>query len=996
MIRWWARRLAPPVLVALGLLIGSVRAAAQVDPRGPLRTIRTEHFRVHFAPDHEALARRAAVEAEWAWAQLARELATPAGPVELLVADNLDVTNGFAAVFPTNRIVVYALPPVFLQELRHHGDWLRLVIVHELAHIFHLDRARGLWRAGRWLLGRNPVVFPNAFTPSWVKEGLAIHYETRLTGFGRLASTEMPLVTRAAALDGWIPAPAQWSLATSRFPLGQTTYMWGAALMGHATATGGDEGVRRFVDETATFPVPFLLDRAAARGFGASFRAMFDSLRTALRASVAGVDADAAASRWSELPRGWYAAQPRWLGTDTVVWSASNGREVPGMYRAAVRDGALVPGSVRRVAWRNSLDANAPAGLDTLIFAQRDFADPYVVRSDLYRRIGDREERLTRDARLLQPDVRADGGIVAVQAVAGGTRLVRVSRDGQRVDVVRGTGSLWAEPRWSPDGRRIAAIELLPDGVERVVLLDTTGAVHEIVAGGVGVFAAPAFTPDGRRLVWTSDRSGRMQLETAPLRTVASGTPIDSASWAEPRDDVRVASAVATGVFQPSVSPDGRFVALLRFAGDGFHVAIAPLDTTGPVARGGWYAAPRIGTDVPVPPDSTFTGPTAPYRALRQLWPRYWLPLASQGRDGSGSLGAGSSGIDIAGRHAWRASVYHTPRLGETDAYAGYRFAGLGVPTFDLAAQQQWDGTFTVVDSADAVLGTVARRVRIASVAGTWLVPRVRRSVGATLGAQVEARDFTADADSVLGGPTSLLRRGTRYPSLFASGFLSTTRGGIRALSAEEGFSLNVSASHRWRSDDRSLRSWRLVGVGRGFVPLDLPGMTRHVLATRVAAGWTDARAASEFTVGGVSGTTAELLPGLSVGDPTRTFPVRGAAPGVQRGVRSLGASLEYRAPLALLTMGRAPLPVFADRLSMNLFGDAAHAWCPAAVQRTAPFYCARTDGWVATVGGELSLDLALQYDLPYRVRAGVAAPVSMPVGVARRMAAFVTLGSNF
>ena len=101
---------------------------------------------------------RAAAEAENAWKSLSTELSPPAGPVDLLLQDNVDQSNGFAQTFPTNRITIYVVPPVALAELRFHDDWLRLVITHELTHIFHLDLAHGLWRAGRDVFGRNPRI----------------------------------------------------------------------------------------------------------------------------------------------------------------------------------------------------------------------------------------------------------------------------------------------------------------------------------------------------------------------------------------------------------------------------------------------------------------------------------------------------------------------------------------------------------------------------------------------------------------------------------------------------------------------------------------------------------------------------------------------------------------------------------------------------------------------------------------------------------------------
>ena len=413
-------------------------AHAQVDPRGAMRTIAMPHFRVHFRPDQEVLARRAAFLAETAYAQLSRELAPPSGPVDLLIADNVDASNGYAQVFPTNRVVIYAVPPIALRELRFHDEWLRMVITHEMAHIFQIDRARGAWALGRVVFGRNPLFFPNALMPSWVKEGLAVHYESKFTGSGRSVSTGFPMIARTAVRDAFVPSPQRWSLSTSQFPGGQTAYAWGTLLM-NRSAMQRDGGMRRFVDITAANVVPFLLSRNSRQAFGASFDSLFARMTDSLRRVSTALPGD---SVWHAVSaNGWYAASPRWVGVDSIVWSASNGREVTGLYIApADRADVVAP---RRLAWRNTLDVNAPVPGDTsgaMVFAQSERLDPYVVRSDLYRsRRGDRggdrggETRLTKGARLSQPDVRADGSIVAVQLGADRTRLVRVSATGDSI-----------------------------------------------------------------------------------------------------------------------------------------------------------------------------------------------------------------------------------------------------------------------------------------------------------------------------------------------------------------------------------------------------------------------------------------------------------------------------------------------------------------------------------------------------------------------------------
>jgi opacity protein-like surface antigen len=970
----------------------AVHAEAQSDPRGPVRTIVTPHLRVHYQAALDSLARQVAVIAERAYAQLAQELAPPSGRIDMLLTDNVDDSNGLAQIFPSNRVTIYAVPPVGMRELRFHDEWLPLVITHELAHIFHLDRARGLWRAGRWIFGRNPLLFPNAFLPSWVKEGLAVHYESTLTGSGRLVSTEFPGYLRAAVMDSaWVPS-SRWSIATTRFPRGQAAYAYGSLLMHHG-ATQPTGSMRAFVDATASYPIPYLLSRASRLGFGKSFDEMYRDIGDSVARSAPSRAGDSA---WTLVSTdGWYASAPRWLTPDSLVWSASNGREVTGMYTASARRGD----GPARVAWRNSLDVNVAQGGE-VIYGQIDRQDPYVIRSDLYRRdrVTGEEIRLTHGARLIMPDVRRDGAVVAVQLGADVSEVVRVSRDGVITALtIPRDGERWAEPRWSPDGAFIAAVQLLATGEQRVVVLDSTGALRVAVTGARGVFESPSFTPDGHRLVWSTDRSGRMQIETAPLRTDV----IDTLQWREERAHITQASVVSTGVYEPSLSPDGRQVAALLFGSNGNYVAIAALDTAGPMARSQWY--PRVNAVVrPAVRDSAqlVAAPSSPYRAWRQLVPRYWLPQVGEGRDGRMTIGASTSGVDILGRHAWSASALVQPGYRETDGHLSYRFAGLGIPLLEASLSQEWDGSYRNVSPTGATLGFVARRRRFASVASTWTRPRVRGTMNTTLGIRYEMRQFTAEVDSALGPANSLLRVGTHYPSIFLNGSVATARQAGRAVSFEEGFGLAHNTTYRWREDaPGATGSWRTVLNARGYIPVPLPGYSRHALALRATAGIADTKSGSDFSVGGVSGVSAELMPGVMIGDPSRSFPVRGVPPDLQRGIRALGGTVEYRAPLVMFSRVPSPFTLYTDRASLVVFSDAARAWCPSSLAAKNTVVCNRIgerDGWMASAGMELVLDVAVQYDTPYRVRIGGAAPYAAPVGVKRGGAFYVSLGGYF
>src|SRR6185437_10780123 len=95
------------------------------------------------------------------------------------------------------------------------------------AHIPSRSQPR---RAAQSVFGRNPVLFPNYYTPSWLTEGLAVYYESRFTSGGRLHGSFESAVVRSAAIDHIAPPLSELSLATSRFPYGQSVYVYGSFL----------------------------------------------------------------------------------------------------------------------------------------------------------------------------------------------------------------------------------------------------------------------------------------------------------------------------------------------------------------------------------------------------------------------------------------------------------------------------------------------------------------------------------------------------------------------------------------------------------------------------------------------------------------------------------------------------------------------------------------------------------------------------------------------
>ncbi|HSQ29749.1 MAG TPA: hypothetical protein VLN49_07865, partial [Gemmatimonadaceae bacterium] len=353
------RRLA---IAAAALLSASSELAAQ-RPDLDWRTIRTQHFYVHFTPPTEGLARRIAADAERAYGQLSQEMHPPRGMIDVVVSDDVDFSNGYATPYPTNRIVVYANPPVSDGLLRYTNDWAQLVITHELTHIFHLDRVRGVWAVGQTIFGRAATLFPNMYSPSWITEGLAVYEESRLTGAGRIQGSEHRMIARAAAIDHTFPAIGALSLAQGRFPFGESAYSYGSLFIDYLARTRGESRIRTFVDKSSADIIPYLFDVPARQGFGVSFSRAWREFSDSVSRSIG--QPQQPLEGWRELTGdGVYVFAPRWLGDSSVIYSGSPGRQTFGAYKVDLT------GKRTRVGRRNSRSANVPVANGGLLYAQ--------------------------------------------------------------------------------------------------------------------------------------------------------------------------------------------------------------------------------------------------------------------------------------------------------------------------------------------------------------------------------------------------------------------------------------------------------------------------------------------------------------------------------------------------------------------------------------------------------------------------------------------------
>jgi hypothetical protein len=977
------------IALAAALLVCAARATtAQLPPNEHWKTLHTRHFRVHFTPPLEQEARRAAVNAERAYTELAAELVPPRGTIDLVVADNVDFTNGYATPYPSNRIVVYAHPPTDASGLRNYEDWNALVVTHELTHIFDLDRSRGIWRVAQAIFGRHPLLFPNEYEPSWVLEGLAVYYESRLTGVGRLESSEHSMIARAAALANRVPTLQELSPTTSRFPGGEVVYVYGSLLFDYLSRTRGPASIRDFIERGAKTPLPFVLTFTSRSAFGESFQTAWTAWRDSLVREMKMPHAPI--PDWRELTKtGRLAAFPRWLGDTAILYSGDKGREVPALYEISL------DGRETNLGRRNGTSPNVRLPDGSILFSQPEFLDPYHLREDLYIQRDGHQSRLTRGARLSLPDVRNDGEIVAVQSLPATSRLVRLSWRGGAVTPITPTDldTQWLDPRWSPDGLRIVAIRQ-SRGTSEFVVLDQNGQPLMSFGSSRAISSDPSWSPDGRRIYFSSERNGMPQIYSADLST----TPVSIARLTD----------AATGLFSPELSPDQSRLASVVFLVDGDHIGVAPVPT--PLAssetdqsRPGFRRACAGCLDIPTglaPLGAADTSKATTYSPWRSLLPRYWEPVFFTSTFDGTSFGAATSGYDIVSRHQYAAQALHNQRYDENSAFLSYRYAGFGLPLIDFVVLQDYSNThFSHRFAADTAFGVFMERDRIASLQATFVRPRVRTNAFASIGAELETMSFATTPDSLLQFLSAVSAESHTLPSIVASaGWTNTKRPGL-SISPEDGVSASVSARQRWDRSADGLSTRSLVGVTSVYKSLDFPGFAHHVLALRAAGAVEDERSPDSFSAGGISGTSVQIFPGLSAGE-RRPFGVRGYPTSAEQGTRAYSGALEYRAPLTNPSRGFRFIPVFFDKTALSLFGEAGRAFCPTSAVASNPRVCsasAASNPVMTSVGAELNIDSGIQLDFPTRLRLGAAFPLTHRQELKASVAAlYATFGASF
>jgi hypothetical protein len=926
-------RAALMALAVVAACNGPLSAAERYDPKLRFRTIRTAHFDIHAHQREEALARRLAVIAERVYEQSRQTFGLPRGRVQVILVDQSDLANGWATPVPYDTIEITAAPPAITSLIGNTTEWLELVFVHEYTHILHLDRTRGFMQGLRRVFGRVPLVFPNGFLPTWQIEGLATFEESRITGAGRIPAGDFRAIVDVAAAKGLFEPIDRANGDITDWPGGHAAYAYGGYFHQFLSDRYGTERIAQLADVTAG-RVPFFGAGAFKKVFGRSASDLWKEFRDS-RAALPASRTDTRAQRLTH--HGFTVTASRVAEDGTIFYGLTNPHGFPALMR--LRRGE--PPS--RVAWRALGGRTAVRG-DWVVFDQIERVRSVALHSDLFavRRDGGRVHRLTRGARLADPDLSPDAQRIVGTLQATGRRALAVlpftpSAAAAVRTLVDDPDADYDGPRWSPDGRQIAAARRYQGAFELVVVDPESGQVRVLLRATRTRLLTPSWAPGGASLLFSAAEG------TAPFNIYR----LDVASGAT----TRITDTVGGAQF-PELAPDGSlvYVGYTPEGSDLFSVSIdgdesisgdrigssgsSSLQAGGPNQQQASLPQEEISSLKAGAADSSLRT----YSPFRTLLPTYWTPTIESDA-GEAVIGAATGMMDALGRHAYA---------------AGAGWSNRARPDWNVAyAYDRWRPTFTLSysDDTDPVQGGALIRSR-ELFAGAFVSFRRVRSADTFLAG------FDAQTDTLSCEPPCRVTDPRRDLRSVRGGWLHDGRRQYGySIGAEEGFALQLAAETSPSALGSDGDAFAAIVDLRGFQRV----FSRHtVLAARVAAAASsgDVRARRLFSAAGAG----PSYPVFDFGRDTIGL-LRGVDADDVLGTRALVMNLDLRVPLGRPQRGAGTWPLFLHTIHAAAFVDAGHAW-----NRDFRWTDMRT-----SVGGELSANLVVLEYLPLTVTGGAA-----------------------
>ncbi|GAB5518043.1 MAG: PD40 domain-containing protein [Rhodothermales bacterium] len=494
----------------------------------------TAHFEIMYPAHLAGIEAEAAPIAETTYEALSQNLdVTFDGPIRIYLSDEDEIVNGFAVPFGNGYTDIWVGMNGVSQGWTGREKWLRKVLAHELAHIFHFQAVRSN-------IGQLGFALGNGLPRFWT-EGLA-QYETETWD--------------AYRGDRWL----RTAILDDRLSPYDGTSGWNGRLL----YASGNAQVRYFAEHYGDSTLTKLLKhrneyfggRIRVHDFydafeevtGDSYSRFYDRWRRHLNVyynTLAGhmepldsLDADRLSIPGQYLYDVAYSPDTTQVAVLSMTSLVRPVRRLIVIDRESGKRRTLAEGAVQPpLAWNRASNQIA--------YARQNRGDHGSIVNDLYLMnvATGKETRLTNTRRVASPTFSPDGQRLAYVATTLGTANV-VIRDlvtSEETELTRFTGDVQLSSiRWHPSEEQLVLAKFDADGRRLLTLIDILTGEETELTDGTHDDHRPIWNADGSHLAFTSFRDNVpntfiMDLATRRVERVTNVVTGTSAhSWMPP------------------------------------------------------------------------------------------------------------------------------------------------------------------------------------------------------------------------------------------------------------------------------------------------------------------------------------------------------------------------------------------------------------------------------------------------------------------------------
>ena len=531
----------------------------------------------------------------------------------IVLHDQTDSSQGYADPLQ-GEIHISISQPSDLTFGSRPGSWLRLVLAHELAHLFHLGAVGEGFTLLQSILGY--VVLPNVVQPMWVWEGYAM-YAQGLAGAGGGADNpvyRMYLRDHALRDDFVQPHLLRGYSFLERFPGRTGVYVYGASMIDYIAERFGEESLAEISSLRAELLSLRGFERAVKRVLGLSMETLWEDWQEYMKAKA--LQDKERVKKEGLTP--FTVIGGKGFSSRGVVLDPAHSRIIYTLHHPHYPAGIWtldLEGGEERLLVRGSIAGRPVYSTDgeRLVYSRRvrgifsDWNDIFE-----YHLKQKKETRLTEGLRAWSPVYYEDSVLFLRRNVENEGIYTLGQQEPLFVfeDTFRPL-----ELVLCPQGKKFA-VSGWRDGMFQTALLDATSGDMSFLPTGRWAAFSPSFTDDGSSLLFISDRFDMFNVYAYCLK----------------EETIYQLTNVTAGVFEAAFSGDDLYAVV--FVPDGYALGHFHL------TRDLWRSA-DFGSDTrdsllfdlsPVP-----DAPVSSYRPFSYLGPRYWIPLpygfSIEGRD---------------------------------------------------------------------------------------------------------------------------------------------------------------------------------------------------------------------------------------------------------------------------------------------------------------------------------------------------------------------------